>query len=210
MDNIERTVHWLGHASFRLESAAGTMVYIDPYNLKEQAKKADIVLITHPHFDHFSPADINKVAKNSTKLFGPEALAGKVQGDFTALKPGDKAEAAGVSIEAVPAYNTDKNFHPKAAGFLGYLAAIDGLTVYHAGDTDLIEEMKGLKADVALLPIGGTYTMDAVDACKACQLIRLQAAVPMHYGSVVGSREDAIRFRNLCAGCEVKILEQEK
>lgn len=210
MENIERTVHWLGHASFRLESQAGTMVYIDPYNLKEQAKKADIVLITHPHFDHFSPADIAKVVKTGTRLFGPEALAGKVGGDFATLKPGDRAEAAGAAVEAVAAYNTDKNFHPKASGFLGYVVTIDGAAVYHAGDTDLIEEMKNIRADVALLPIGGTYTMDAHDACKACRIIKPRAAVPMHYGSVVGSREDAIRFQNLCAGCEVKILAQEK
>lgn len=210
MENIERTVHWLGHASFRLEGGDGTVVYIDPYNLKEQEKKADVVLITHPHFDHFSPADLNKVVKNGTKLFGPEALAGKVSGDFAALKPGDNVSAAGVSVEAVSAYNTDKNFHPKASGFLGYVVGIDGIAVYHAGDTDLIEEMKSVKADVALLPIGGTYTMDAHDACKALQVIKPKAGVPMHYGSVVGSREDAIRFKNLCAVCEVLILPQEK
>ncbi|MBU2573081.1 MAG: MBL fold metallo-hydrolase [Elusimicrobia bacterium] len=210
MENIEKTVHWLGHAAFRLESPAGTAVYIDPYNLKEQSKKADIVLITHAHFDHFSPADINKVVKAGTKLFGPEALAGKVQGDFTALKPGDRAEAAGVAVEAVSAYNTDKNFHPKASGFLGYVVDVGELRIYHAGDTDLIDEMKTVKADVALLPVGGTYTMDARDACDAAIAVKPKVAVPMHYGSVVGSKEDAIRFQNLCGACEVKILEQEK
>ncbi|MBI4801098.1 MAG: MBL fold metallo-hydrolase [Elusimicrobia bacterium] len=210
MENMEKTVHWLGHASFRLESPAGAAVYIDPYNLKEQSKKADLVLITHAHFDHFSPADISKVVKADTKIFGPEALAGKIQGDFTALKPGDKAEAAGVAVEAVSAYNTDKNFHPRTSGYLGYVVNVGELSVYHAGDTDLIEEMKTVKADVALLPVGGTYTMDARDACGAAQAIKPKVAVPMHYGSVVGSREDAIRFKNLCGACEVKILEQEK
>ncbi|OGS46858.1 MAG: Zn-dependent hydrolase [Elusimicrobia bacterium RIFOXYB2_FULL_62_6] len=210
MEDLEKKVHWLGHSSFRLESQAGTAVYIDPYNLKAPEKKADVVLITHAHFDHFSPADIGKVAKSGTRIFGPEALAGKVEGDFTALKPGDRAEAAGVAVEAVPAYNTDKNFHPKASGFLGYVVDLGGFSVYHAGDTDLIEEMKSIKADAALLPVSGTYTMDASEACRAAQLIKPKVAVPMHYGSVVGSREDAIRFRNLCGACEVVILEQEK
>jgi L-ascorbate metabolism protein UlaG (beta-lactamase superfamily) len=210
MENIGKTVHWLGHSSFRLENPAGTAVYIDPYNLIEQSKKADIVLITHEHFDHFSPADINKVVKENTKIFGPVALAGKVKGDFTALRPGDKAETAGVVVEAVSAYNTDKSFHPRALGYLGYVVTVGGLRVYHAGDTDLIDEMKAVKADVALLPVGGIYTMDAVGACEAARAIKPEVAVPMHYGSVVGSQEDAIRFKNLCGACEVKVLEQEK
>jgi len=210
MEDIRQTVHWLGHSAFRLELPSGTAVYIDPYMLDPEAKKADVILITHGHADHFSPADIARIAGKNTRLFGPETLKGKVGGDFTALKPGGSAEPLGIAINAVPAYNIGKRFHPIDAGNLGYVVAAGGLRVYHAGDTDLIPEMAGLKADVALLPVGGTYTMDAVEACRAAQAIKPKAAVPMHYGSVVGSKEDALRFKNLCGVCEVLILPKEK
>ena len=208
MGDIERTVHWLGHASFRLELPSGAAVYLDPYQMRPAAKKADVILITHAHSDHFSPADIALISKAGTRIFGPETLNGKLVG-FTPLKPGDKAEAGGAVIDAVPAYNIGKSFHPIASGNLGYVVTAGDLRVYHAGDTDLIPEMEGLKADVALLPVGGTYTMDAVEACRAALAIKPRAAVPMHYGSVVGSNEDAIRFKNLCGACEVLILPRE-
>jgi len=208
MDDIEKTVHWLGHSSFRLEGADGKTVYIDPYKVSAPEKKADVVLVTHAHSDHFSPADIEKVTGAATKIFGPVSLTGKVKGSFTALKPGERADTAGIPIETVSAYNTDKSFHPKAAGNLGYIVTIGGLRVYHAGDTDVIEEMKDIKADVALLPVGGNYTMDASDACQAAKILKPRAAVPMHYGSIVGSDEDAIRFKNLCL-CDVRVLARE-
>jgi len=209
MGDIKQTVHWLGHASFRLELPSGAAVYLDPYQVKPAAKKADVILITHAHSDHFSPADIGRISKAGTMIFGPETLKGKLAG-LTALKPGDKAETGGVVINTVPAYNIGKNFHPIASGNLGYIVTVGDLRVYHAGDTDFIPEMEGLKADVALLPVGGTYTMDAVEACRAALAIKPQAAVPMHYGSVVGSNEDAIRFKNLCGACEAIILPREE
>ena len=208
MDDIEKVVHWLGHSSFRLENAAGKVVYIDPYKVAAPEKKADLVLITHAHADHFSPADIDKVASGTTLILGPASLSGKVKGNFTALKPGDTTAAAGIPVEAVSAYNTDKSFHPREAGNLGFIVTIGDLRVYHAGDTDVIGEMKEIKADVALLPVGGNYTMDAGDACQAARIIKPRAAVPMHYGSVVGSDEDAMRFKNLCI-CDVRVLKKE-
>ena len=209
MDDIDKIVHWLGHASFRLEIPDGRALYIDPYLIEGAPKKADILLITHPHADHFSPADMDKVTTEKTRIFGPESLAGKVKGLFTALKPGDTMNADGIGIEAVSAYNVDKNFHPKAAGNLGYVVTIGDLRVYHAGDTDVIPEMRDVHADVALLPVGGTYTMDAAAACEAARLMKCRVAIPMHYGTVVGDQEDALRFKNLSL-CEARRLKKEK
>ncbi|OGS07167.1 MAG: hypothetical protein A2270_11405 [Elusimicrobia bacterium RIFOXYA12_FULL_51_18] len=210
MDDIRKMIHWLGHASFRLELPSGIMVYLDPYLLTAESKKADVILITHGHFDHFSLADIAKIIKKETMVFGPESLSGKILGGFTGLKPGDKAEFRGIVINAVPAYNIGKPFHPRASGNLGYVVDTGDLRVYHAGDTDFIPEMEDIKADVALFPIGGTYTMDAVDACRAALALKPRAAVPMHYGSVVGSKDEAVRFKNLCNVCEMLILPQEE
>src|SRR3989339_1527558 len=121
MSDIRKIVHWLGHAAFRLELPSGVMVYLDPYLLKGGSKKADVILITHGHFDHFSPADIAKIIKEETRIFGPESLSGKILGGFTGLKPGDKAESRGIVINAVPAYNIGKSFHPRVSGNLGYV-----------------------------------------------------------------------------------------
>ncbi|HAH05264.1 MAG TPA: Zn-dependent hydrolase [Elusimicrobia bacterium] len=205
---MTENLHWLGHASFYAVSKKGTVVYFDPYQVKGGLPKADLILITHDHFDHCSPADIERVSKLGTVLVGPAGIVGKAPGSVRVLAPGGKMTLEDVSVEAVPSYNLDKPFHPKASGNLGYVAVLDGVRVYHAGDTDAIPEMKKLKVDVALLPIGGTYTMTAAQAAEAANAMKPKVVVPMHYGSVVGSMELAREFQKLCK-CEVRILKPE-
>ncbi len=201
-------LHWLGHASFYVRSAQGTVVYFDPYKLKAGLPQADLILVTHDHFDHCSLEDIKKVSKPGTVVGAPAAAAAKIAGSVRILSVAMSLRVADVSVVAVPAYNTDKKFHPRAAGYLGYVATVDGVAIYHAGDTDHIPEMGSVKADVALLPVGGTYTMDAAQAAAAADAIRPQVAVPMHYGEVVGSDQDAKEFQRLCQA-EVRILRRE-
>ena len=182
----------LCHACFRIRGNEKT-VYVDPYGLKEH-DKADLILITHDHYDHCSVRDIEKIRTDETFIIASEECA--VRGKVKHMKPGDKATVQGIQIEAVPAYNTAKPFHPKTKGNLGYIITMEGKRVYHAGDTDLIPEMDAVSCDIALLPVSGTYVMDPYEAAKAADMIRPSlVAIPMHYGSgVVGSVEDAEAF----------------
>lgn len=187
-------ITWLGHAGFMLEGVK--RIYIDPYQIKTGLPPADIVLVTHSHFDHFSQNDIKRILGDSTVIVAPSDC--KMSVNVRNVKPGDTIEIGGVKIEAVPAYNIGKRFHPKESGWVGYVVEMDGVRVYHAGDTDLIPEMKSINADVALLPIGGTYTMNVSEAIEAAKTIKPKLAIPMHFGSIVGSTSDAINFCRKC------------
>jgi len=200
-------IHWLGHASFFIDSDLAK-IYIDPYQIKKTSPQADIILITHEHFDHFSPEDIKKIAKSDTILVGPRTILGKTNYSTKVMSPGEKLKLKNIEIEGVYAYNVNKNFHPKKNEYLGFLITIEGTRIYHAGDTDLIPEMKNIKADIVLLPVGGTYTMNAKEAAEAVKLLNPKIAIPMHWGSIVGSQKDAEEFKKLCK-CEVKILTKE-
>jgi L-ascorbate metabolism protein UlaG (beta-lactamase superfamily) len=192
-------IEHLGHASFRL-SGEGKVVYVDPYKLEAEPHDATAVLVTHSHFDHCVPEDVAKVAGADTVVVAPEDCRGKlgsIGADFIAASPGAALEAGGVPVRAVAAYNTDKDFHPKANAWVGYVVTIGGETVYHAGDTDVIPEMEGLAPDVALLPVGGKFTMTAEEAAEAFAKLGAKRAVPMHFGSVAGSQADADRFLEL-------------
>ena len=202
---------WLGHSSFKITNKR--VIYIDPYNIQAD-EKADIILITHSHYDHCSIEDIKELVKDRTIIIIPPDCQSKLSGiqgiNVHLAKPGKKIEAFGIIVEAVPAYNINKNFHEKSNEWVGYIINTDGKKIYHAGDTDFIPEMKEIKdIDVALLPVGGKYTMDAAEAAKAANAIKPKIAVPMHYGSIVGSEEDAKRFKTLC-NCEVEIMEQNQ
>ncbi len=202
---------WLGHASFLLKN--DKVIYIDPYEVTS-GPKADVMLITHNHFDHCSPKDISRLLKSSTKVVAPRSCREKVpKVEFLEVRPGDKIKLDDIGIEAVPAYNVKRErlkFHPRRSGYVGYILELpDGTRLYHAGDTDLIPEMKDLRVDIALVPVSGTYVMNAFEAAEAVGLIRPKVAVPMHYGSIVGSKTDAEKFRELVRSCEVKILEKE-
>jgi L-ascorbate metabolism protein UlaG (beta-lactamase superfamily) len=181
----------------------GKVLWIDPFQVAHGDPKADLLLITHAHGDHCSTADMKKVITPETVVVGPRdciAAAPVEDSKKIAIAPGETRTIDGFSIEAVPAYNIDKPFHPRANNWVGYIIGASGRSLYHAGDTDRIPEMKTFQADVAFLPIGGTYTMDAEEAAAAAsQDIRPEIAVPMHYTAVVGTDADAERFRELCS-----------
>lgn len=189
-------IKWLGHASFKI--SGDKVVYIDPWKLQGKNEEADIILITHDHYDHCSLSDIEKLKGKKTTVVAPPDAAKKIAGDVRKVKPGDELTVKGIKIEAYPAYNLEKKFHPRANGWVGYVIEINGRRIYHAGDTDLIPEMEGIKADIALLPVGGTYTMDAMEAAEAANRIKPKLAVPMHFGAIVGSSKDAEEFKSLC------------
>ncbi|MGQ9682447.1 MAG: MBL fold metallo-hydrolase [Anaerolineae bacterium] len=201
-----QSIRWLGHAGFLLKD--GRVVYIDPYKLAG-TEVGDLILITHEHSDHCSPEDVKWLRQGATVIACPPSCAQQFKGDVRVVKPGDVLQLKGVGVEVVPAYNINKPYHPKEAGGVGYVVTMPGgMRVYHAGDTDLIPEMEHIQADVALLPVGGTYTMDAAEAAQAANLIKPRLAIPMHWGSIVGSRQEAERFKSLCQ-VEVRILKAE-
>lgn len=206
VQKVLKKIHWLGHDAFRID--ADKVIYIDPYQLAAGEPKADIILITHDHFDHYSPDDVQKLLKPGTMVVSIAAVTKKVRGAAVqTVKPGDKVTVQGIDIEAVPAYNVDKQFHPKSAGHVGFIVTIDGVRIYHAGDTDFIPEMKGFRVDIALLPVSGTYVMTAEEAVQAAGAIKPKLAIPMHYGAIVGGLSDAQRFAQACP-VETVILEK--
>jgi len=193
-DMVEK-IHWLGHDAFKI--AASKVIYLDPYQIKAGQPPADIILITHKHHDHSSPEDVRKVQQAATVVIGPADSLAQITGDTCPITVGETLKIGEVEITAVPAYNIGKAFHPKEAGWVGYLLKIDGVTIYHAGDTDRIPEMKQIHPDIALLPVGGTYTMTAKEAANAAEDLQPRVAIPMHYGTVVGKPADAEQFRQL-------------
>lgn len=210
-------INHLEHSGFCLETE-GLAVYLDPYNLTlEQIKPASYVLISHNHFDHLSPNDIKKVANSATVIVGPIECQKQLEGlkvkEIIYVSPHQELLLDGLKLEVVAAYNLNKFksagvvYHPKTDEKVGYVAELAGVRVYHAGDTDKIPEMGELRnIDIALLPVSGTYVMDFKEAAEAAELIKPKLAIPMHYGSVIGSQNDAAKFKEAVTGCEVAII----
>ncbi len=187
-------------SSIRID--AGTLIIrVDPFGINEAVHDADIIFITHEHFDHFSPDDIVKVRKPGTVFAAPVSMGKKLTGMGIAspvlMKPGDTADIRGTAVSAVAAYNAMKPFHPKGNGWLGYVITAGGKRIYAAGDTDAVAEAKAVRCDIALVPVGGTYTMNYKEAAALVNLIQPEAAIPIHYGSIVGSRKDGDKFAEL-------------
>ncbi len=197
---LEKSVKWLGHDGFLVEFE-GLKVYVDPYKLRDFSKKADVIFVTHSHYDHLSEEDIENLLKKDTVIVCPENGAEQLEGlNVIKVNPSFKGEVKGLKFECVPAYNVDKKFHPKENNWVGYVIDFGGIKLYHAGDTDFIPEMGKIECDIALLPVSGTYVMTAEEAFEAAKAIKPKIAVPMHYGSIVGDRNDADRFVSLCKG----------
>ena len=198
------TITWIHHASFRI-AGAGQVIYIDPWKIPSAPGDADIVLVSHDHFDHCSAEDIEKVRGAKTVLAAPDDVVAKL-GFGQIVGPGDELRINETSIQAVPAYNVSKEFHPRANGWIGAVLTLDGQRIYYAGDTDITPEMAHLTSiDLALLPVGGTYTLDAAEAARACEEIAPAAAIPYHWGDIVGSADDARTFAD-SSPCKVHVL----
>lgn len=210
-------IKWLGHDGFLLES--GQRIIIDPYQLSSPFE-ADLVLVSHNHFDHLSVEDLAKVSSDKTTIVAAKECADKLGGipskEKIGLLPGEERTVNGIVIKTVPAYNIDKinpdtkkPFHPKEDQKVGFVININGTTIYHTGDSDLIPEMNDLKPDILLVPVSGTYVMGVKEAAKAVEAIKPKLAIPMHYGSIVGGVQDAEEFKSSVTSCEVQILPKE-
>lgn len=189
-------------SSIRIESEAG-VIYIDPFRISGEKHDADYIFVTHDHYDHFSPEDIRKVAKAESVLIVPDKMTSKVMelsaevSAIETVKANESYNIRGFEFETIPAYNALKPFHTKGAGWVGYIFTVDGRRIYVAGDTDATKEAKSVKCDIALVPIGGTYTMDTKKAAELINTIRPAVVIPTHYGSIVGSATDGQVFADL-------------
>ena len=184
------------HSSIKISKEK--IIYIDPFKIEKETHDADIILITHEHYDHYSPEDLEKVTTNETIIVAPKtvkALSKMI--NIVLVEPNQTYEVQGIKIETIPAYNVNKQFHPKENEWVGYIIEIDNTRYYIAGDTDVTPENKQVKCDVALVPVGGTYTMTYEEAAELVNLIKPKIAIPTHYGSIVGSKDDGIKFKEL-------------
>lgn len=192
----------LCHSSIKIESQ-GTIIYIDPFKIKEANHDADIIAITHSHYDHFSEEDILKVKNEETKIIITNDLLEKTlklgfnKEDIIIASPNNSYKVLGIQANTIQAYNENKKFHPREKNWVGYILNIENQKVYIAGDTDITEENKNIECDIALVPIGGTYTMNYKEAAELINIVKPKKVIPMHYGEIVGDKEDAIKFKKL-------------
>ncbi len=212
LDKVLGSITVNAHSSVRID-CGHLKVYVDPYLLKESPHDADVILLTHDHYDHFSPEDAAKVSHGRTIYVAPNSCEqsltdfGISYDDIVFMKPGDAIEAAGLEIEAVRAYNPDKQFHPRSNGWLGYVITVDGIRVYVTGDTDSTPETDEVECDIVCVPIGGTYTFDAEEAAAFVNTIKPKIAIPTHYGAIVGKPEDADAFR-AAVDKDIRVVEK--
>lgn len=194
LENIEV----LCHSCIRINKEK--VIYFDPFKIEKNYNDADVIFITHDHYDHYSEEDIEKVEKNNTVIVAPEELLTKLlrrgfdRENIVLVESNESYTVEGIKFETVPAYNIDKQFHPRANDWVGYIIELGGVRYYIAGDTDITVEAKQVKCDVAFVPVGGTYTMDYKEAAELVNTIKPEIAVPIHYGSIVGEKQDAEEF----------------
>jgi len=198
---------WFKQSAFRYDGD-GLVVYIDPWGVTGDVP-ADVIFVTHAHFDHFDRDEIERIRKDGTKLVAPRDVADELTGDVTAVAPGESLDVAGIKVRTVPAYNVVEErlqAHPRRNNWVGYVLELGGRAYYHAGDTDHAPELSAVMTDVAFLPIGGTYTMDPKEAAGLAKSVSPVLAVPMHFGFVVGSASDAEAFRRAADPVKVESL----
>ncbi|MCH5349767.1 MAG: MBL fold metallo-hydrolase [Oscillospiraceae bacterium] len=201
------------NAQSSIRIAAEKVIYFDPFKITGAAKDADIIFITHEHFDHFSPEDIAKVVSDNTVFAVPAsmekaALASGISKDkLVTLTPDTKTEVCGIPVETIPAYNPGKKFHPRDNNWLGYIITVGGQRVYVAGDTDVTSEAKSVSCDIAMIPIGGTFTMDFREAAEFIKELKPGTVIPTHYGSVVGNADDGESFKKLVGSSAEVVLK---
>lgn len=202
----------LCHSSIKINKEK--VIYIDPFKIDKNYNDADMIFVTHDHYDHYSEEDIDKIKKEDTIIIAPEELLTKLlrkgfrKDSIITVEPNKKYMIQGMKFETIPAYNTNKQFHPKENGWVGYIIKIKGVRYYIAGDTDITEENRRVKCDVAFVPVGGTYTMDFKEAATLVNEIKPKMAIPIHYGDIVGTKQDAIDFSKLLhpeIKCEILI-----
>jgi L-ascorbate metabolism protein UlaG (beta-lactamase superfamily) len=211
-------IRWLGHDSFVLDNYI--KIIIDPYKITRH-DKADLVLVSHNHFDHLSIDDLKNVCTEKTVIVAANECINMITGfafkEKIGMFPGQEKTILGTKIRAVPAYNLDKinpdtrkPFHPKEDNKVGFVIQMGDVVIYHTGDTDLIPEMTDIQPDIALVPVSGTYVMTAKEASQAISKIKPKIAIPMHYGTIVGSSKDADDLKEMVTSCQIQILEKEK
>ncbi len=192
---------------------ADKTVYFDPFHIPDEPHDADMIFITHEHYDHFSPEDIARVSNDNTVYIAPASMSKAFGGEgipdsrVTYLEPGGSCSVQGVEVEAVAAYNIMKPFHPKGKGWLGYVITLEGTRIYVCGDTDNTHEAQTVKCDIICVPIGGFYTMNAKSAAELVKIIKPGTAIPIHYGSIVGKPADADEFESFVGGAS-KVIKK--
>jgi len=205
-------IKWLGHSGF-LINFNNLNIYIDPIKLSNSIEKADLILITHGHHDHFSIEDIKKIIKNNTKFIGPPEIISQTRFigdvDFEVAEPGKDLKFNEISIKCIHAYNINKPFHSKGDS-VRYLIDFDGTKIYHSGDTDIIPEMNNIQTNIAFLPVSGKFTMTANEAAKAAEIINPDFAIPIHWGTLIGTKENAEEFVKLCKEKKINAMIMER
>ena len=192
LDKIEVLIH------SSIKFSKGLIIYFDPYKIDRDYHDADIIFITHDHYDHYSPLDIKKVIKDDTIIVAPQDIGEKLStNNIIGVVPNKNYEVLNIKFKTIPAYNVNKNFHPKENNWVGYLLEYNNIKYYIAGDTDITKENHDIVCDVAFVPIGGVYTMDYQEAAKLINKIKPRIAVPTHYGLIVGNKDDGIKFSKL-------------
>ena len=201
-------IKWFGHASFKI--TGWKVIYIDPWKIQDE-DEADIVLISHPHYDHFSLEDLKKITGHETDILITPDCQSKlrdINGKVTLVEPGKKYSIKDIIIETTHSYNINKRFHPKENDWVGFIINLNNRKIFYAGDTDNVPEIKNLKVDVALIPISGTYVMDAKEAAELVNEMKPKITIPYHYGDIVGTEQDALKFKKL-AKIPVEILKKQ-
>ncbi len=188
------------------------IVYFDPFEIKEESHDADIIFITHDHYDHFDINSINNIKNDNTIVVTPLSMKDKINNisfkDYIYLNPDEETIIDGISIKTIPAYNTNKSFHPKSNNWLGYIIEYNNVKYYIAGDTDITNENKQVSCDIAFLPCGGTYTMDYNEASELAKVINPKVIIPIHYGSIVGTKEDGLKIKELLKDTSIEVIEK--